>query len=316
MAKPLLSVCTITYNHAPYIRDCIEGVLMQKTDFAIEHLIHDDASTDGTEEIIREYEAKYPDIIKPLYEKENQWVKGRRGSRVFNYPRARGKYIAICEGDDYWTDPYKLQKQVDFLEANPEYGLVSTDILHIVDENRNILPDNSMLKAQRSLYKQDPTFFDLMGVNFINTLTVCARTDLMKETSYRVDRENLWFVYDYWFWMQIAIKSKIRVLKDKTACYRDHSGGISKSKGFYNTRKKYYLSYDLLMSYEELNGEDRVFTFRRACSLLIRMYGTLKMKIKLLSVVLKYYPGIKRLMKDFKEFIRKRRIRFQSSLCI
>jgi glycosyltransferase involved in cell wall biosynthesis len=75
---------------------------------------------DGTEEIIREYEAKYPDIIKPIYEKENQWVKGRKGSAVFNYPRAKGKYIALCEGDDYWTDPLKLQKQVDFLEANPD----------------------------------------------------------------------------------------------------------------------------------------------------------------------------------------------------
>ncbi|MDD2635911.1 MAG: glycosyltransferase [Bacteroidales bacterium] len=76
--------------------------------------IHDDASTDGTEEIIREYEIKYPDIIKPLYKEENQWVKGRRCSLVFNFPKSKGKYNVLCEGDDYWTDSYKLQNQVDF----------------------------------------------------------------------------------------------------------------------------------------------------------------------------------------------------------
>jgi len=95
---------------------------MQKTNFPIEILIHDDASTDGTEELIRDYEVKYPEIIKPIYETENQYVKGRKGSRTFNFPRAKGKYIAMCEGDDFWIDPLKLQKQVDFLEANPTFS--------------------------------------------------------------------------------------------------------------------------------------------------------------------------------------------------
>jgi glycosyltransferase involved in cell wall biosynthesis len=125
-AIPLVSISCITYNHENYIRDAIEGFLIQKTTFPIEILIHDDASTDGTKEIIREYETKYPHLIKPLYEVENQWVKGRRGSVVFNFPRARGKYIALCEGDDYWTDPLKLQKQVEFLESNEDCSLCFT----------------------------------------------------------------------------------------------------------------------------------------------------------------------------------------------
>lgn len=120
---PIISISCITFNHAPYIRQCIDGFLMQKTDFSFEVLIHDDASTDGTEEIIREYEAKYPDIIKPLYEKENQYIKGRKGSLVFNFPRAKGKYVALCEGDDYWTDPLKLQKQVEQMEKYPEASM-------------------------------------------------------------------------------------------------------------------------------------------------------------------------------------------------
>jgi glycosyltransferase involved in cell wall biosynthesis len=114
---PLVSINCITYNHAPYIRNAIKGFLMQKTNFPIEILIHDDASTDGTVDIIREYEALYPNLIKPIYQTENQYSKGKNPSQ-FNRERALGKYIAICEGDDYWTDPNKLQLQVDFLEAN------------------------------------------------------------------------------------------------------------------------------------------------------------------------------------------------------
>lgn len=122
---PLISICCLTYNHALYIGQCLDGFIMQKTDFPIEVLIHDDASTDGTQDIIREYQRKYPDIIKPVYQSENQYLKGVKISLVYNYPRAKGKYIAFCEGDDYWTDPYKLQKQIAFLECHPEYTMCS-----------------------------------------------------------------------------------------------------------------------------------------------------------------------------------------------
>lgn len=122
---PLVSISCITYNHASYIKECIDGFLMQKTNFNFEILIHDDHSTDGTEEIIKEYAKQYPDIIKPLFEKENQYSLGKpTGSVVWNLPRASGKYIAMCEGDDYWIDPYKLQKQVDIMENNPNCSLV------------------------------------------------------------------------------------------------------------------------------------------------------------------------------------------------
>lgn len=122
---PLVSICCMTYNHAPFIRKCLEGFLLQETDFPIEILVHDDASTDGTDGIIREYAEKYPEIIFPLYEQENQFSKGKSSTMdiEYNYSRARGKYIAYCEGDDYWTDPQKLNKQVDFLEAHPDYSI-------------------------------------------------------------------------------------------------------------------------------------------------------------------------------------------------
>lgn len=122
MENILVSISCVTYNHEKFIADAIDSFLMQKTNFNFEILIHDDASTDRTTEIIREYEEKYPHLIKPVYQTENQYSKGGSGNKV-NFNRAKGKYIALCEGDDYWTDTYKLQKQVDYMENHPECSL-------------------------------------------------------------------------------------------------------------------------------------------------------------------------------------------------
>ena len=124
--QPLVAIHCMVYNHEPFLRDCLEGFVMQQTNFPFVAIVHDDASTDGSAAIIREYEEKYPNIIKPIYETENQYSK-RDGSvtRIMNaaIDATGAKYVAMCEGDDYWTDPLKLQKQVDFLEANPEYSM-------------------------------------------------------------------------------------------------------------------------------------------------------------------------------------------------
>ncbi len=118
----MVSISCITYNHEDYIEDALDGFLMQKTNFPYEILVHDDASIDRTSDIIKEYELEYPDLVKPVFQTENQYSKGVKVG-CFNKKRARGKYIAICEGDDYWIDPYKLQKQVDFLESNPKCSM-------------------------------------------------------------------------------------------------------------------------------------------------------------------------------------------------
>lgn len=113
-----VSICCLTYNHEKYIRQALDSFLMQKTNFKYEILIHDDASTDGTADIIREYEKKYPEIIKPIYQKENQYSQRVKISWLYQYPRAKGKYIALCEGDDFWCDENKLQLQYNLLEKN------------------------------------------------------------------------------------------------------------------------------------------------------------------------------------------------------
>jgi len=126
-----VSISCLTYNHEKYIRQTLEGFVKQKTNFRFEVLIHDDASTDGTQEIIKEYQLKYPDIIKPIFQKENQYEKRVQISKTYNYSRALGKYIALCEGDDYWTDENKLQMQYDALENDKSCSFSVHKVRHI-----------------------------------------------------------------------------------------------------------------------------------------------------------------------------------------
>lgn len=126
MQNPLVSVLIMSYNQEEYIQQAIEGCLMQQTRFAYEIIIHDDASTDKTAHIIQRYADQYPEVIVPIIQRENQYSKGVRITATFLIPRAKGKYIAFCEGDDYWTDPLKLEKQISIMEADPSISFCFT----------------------------------------------------------------------------------------------------------------------------------------------------------------------------------------------
>ncbi len=127
MDQPLVTVICISYNHERFIARALDGFLAQKTTFPFEVFIHDDASTDSTADIIRDYEARFPDIIRAVYQVENQHSQGLRIFEDLVFPEARGKFVALCEGDDFWLDPLKLQKQVDYLEAHPDCSLCFHD---------------------------------------------------------------------------------------------------------------------------------------------------------------------------------------------
>lgn len=118
-SEVMVSICCLTYNHENYIRKTLDGFVNQKTNFKYEILIHDDASTDKTTEIIQEYEEKYPNLIKPIYQVENQHSRGVKITCALQFPRVTGKYVAMCEGDDFWTDMNKLQLQIEAMEENP-----------------------------------------------------------------------------------------------------------------------------------------------------------------------------------------------------
>lgn len=143
----LVTVYTLVYNHEPYIRQCLEGLVMQKTNFKYECFVHDDASTDESATIIREFAEKYPDIIRPMIEIENQWSKHDGSLDRIIRANFHGKYIAVCEGDDYWTDPLKLQKQVDYMEVHPECGLIYTDFC-VFHQNTQEM-ERDMIKSGR-----------------------------------------------------------------------------------------------------------------------------------------------------------------------
>ena len=140
-----VSIHCLAYNHANYIEQAIQSFLRQKCNFKFEVLIHDDASKDGTADIIRKYEKMYPDIIKGYYQKENQYSKGVYILGAFQYPRMRGKYVAVCEGDDYWIDENKLQKQYDYLESHEECSLVFHNAI-VVDVNNKVVRNSFMPK--------------------------------------------------------------------------------------------------------------------------------------------------------------------------
>lgn len=137
MEEIMVSICCLAYNHEKYIRKCLDGFLMQKCNFKYEILIHDDASTDNTANIIREYEANYPDLIKPIYQTENKFSKGEKVSK-YNILRAKGKYIAFCEGDDYWVHPDKLQLQVNALINHPNCKFCTHCVQAVSDDEVNL----------------------------------------------------------------------------------------------------------------------------------------------------------------------------------
>lgn len=252
MSVPLVSICCITYNHEPYIRECIEGFLMQKTTFPFEILIHDDASTDNTANIIREYEAIYPDIIKPIYQTENQYSKGVYISATYNYPRTKGKYIAICEGDDYWCDPLKLQHQVDFLEMNKTYGLVYTKAKSY---------DNSSKLFIGELGKKIDSFKEFITCNHVPTLTVCLRKELLYNYLREVNpKAKNWKMGDYPIWLYFYLNSKIHFINRATGVYRvlknsaSHSPDISKNVLFIESTTDIKLFYTNISNNKNLEA--------------------------------------------------------------
>ena len=245
--QPLMvTIRCITYNHEPYIRQCLEGFVMQKTNFRFEAIVHDDASTDGTADIIREYAEKYPDIIKPIYETENQYSK-HDGSldRIMN-EHTHGKYVAICEGDDYWIDPLKLQKQVDYLEANPEYGLVH-GAAKVFYQSLNAF-------RYKTFGGDFSSADDLIVSNRVVTLTACYRRDLYLNYLRDIDVNQGWKMQDYPLWIYLSLHSKTYFFSDVMAVYRyldnsaSHSVNVDRRIDFllsvYSVKKYFINKYN------------------------------------------------------------------------
>ena len=213
--KVVVSISCLAYNHKEFIRQTLDSFLMQKTTFRFEVVIHDDCSTDGTKEIIEEYTAKYPNIIFPMFQSENQYSIYKSGMNPrFNFPRCRGKYIALCEGDDYWTDPYKLQHQVDFLEANLEYIAVAENGLVL-----NSIKNTSYLFSEES--ERDVSMRDLVKKRRFPTASVVFRNDAIKDVLTETKQ-----MCDTILWCYLASKGKLKYLTNVSSVYNRGIHGL------------------------------------------------------------------------------------------
>jgi len=263
---PLVSIVTLAYNHGKYIRQCLEGFVMQITDFPFEVIIHDDASTDDTAKIIREYEKKYPDIIKPIFQTENQYSNGVAIGATYLYPKARGKYIAECEGDDWWTDPHKLQKQVDYMEAHPKCSMCCTNY-------SSLRMKDGFLKTDESTSRRFNTL-SLMRSNKIGTLTVLYRKSLLMEYLKKVKPTMPSFrMGDVPLWIWMTHKGYIKELPDITSVYRILESSASHSKDFTRQldfeleghRVRLWMNKHLKLHYKPLIMAEMMVTTRNFC---------------------------------------------------
>ena len=208
-----VSIQCLVYNHEPYLRQCLDGFVMQKTNFKFEAIVHDDASTDGSAVIIREYAEKYPDIIKPIFEVENQYSKRDGSLDRIMHDACRGKYIAICEGDDYWIDPLKLQKQVDIMIQDQSIGVCYTRAMVFYQETSSFAKEigGEKFLGFKSQLLREP----------IMTLTTMYKSDLYNRYLSEIEpNKRNWLMGDTPMWLWFSMNSQIFFLEDITSVYR------------------------------------------------------------------------------------------------
>jgi glycosyltransferase involved in cell wall biosynthesis len=229
----LVSVFCPVYNHEKYLRQCLDGIVMQKTNFQIEVFVQDDASTDNSPEIILEY-AKKHDFIIPLLHKKNVFSTGESINNYF-FEHAKGKYLAICEGDDYWTDPLKLQKQVDFLEQNEDFSICFHDVKILKDDK--IVDDFIISPTEKEEFELE----DFLIGNFMHTLSVMYRNS--KEVVDYLNPINGNLLADFYMHAVFAAFGKIKRIDQVMAVYRFGSGVWSTDKNLLKKRRMGYHSH-------------------------------------------------------------------------
>lgn len=243
MGEILLSIVCTTYNHEKYIKETLDGFIKQKTSFPFEVIVHDDASLDATPDIVREYEEKYPSLFRNIYRKENWYSQGKNIWEYLLVNVVRGKYIAICEGDDYWIDPLKLEKQTSFLEQHVEYSICY---------HRVKLVSGEKMELSRIPRKYSMNQCDMAKTNYINTPSVVFR-NFGNKLDYTLLSQCL--TSDYVLWLLLSGYGKVYFLEDVMACYRINQNSLWGTKSaiyqysnWINTLRKLIPKFNLRVS--------------------------------------------------------------------
>jgi len=298
--KPLVSVSVVTYNHKNYIAQCLDGILMQKTSFPFEIILGEDASNDGTRAICKAYAEKFPDKIRLFLRSRKDVIKINgnptgRFNMLENIKAVKGKYIALCEGDDYWSDPLKLQKQVDFLEANTDYGICFHKI-SVFNQNKRMLEQDVITRS----VPETTTITELAKGNYIHTPSVMLRNDFKIPHWFKKSPLGDWTLY------MIAIQDrKIKKLEDVMAVYRQQDNGVwsgkSRKKRMLMTLKSFTLVYENVgldtVAHENLKRE-----IKQLKAAFKKSYGfKFNLKDKLKKIIYPSYRSIKSLIKSSKD---------------
>ncbi len=241
MEKAKVTVVTTTYNHDNYIEKCINGIVSQKTNFKFELLISDDCSTDNTREIIKKYAKKYPDIVKPIFREKNL---GAMDNFVITLNEVHSEYVALCDGDDEWTDEKKLQMQVDFLDKHKDYSIVfHTTLIKFEDKSRDDVRHPINLKSKLNIN-------NLIKENMIPANSVMYRWIYKKKDSLINEFPKNIVPGDYYLHLMHAKKGKIYYIDKVMSNYIRQPNGMwyltsqpDKFNEFYSIYGEKYLNF-------------------------------------------------------------------------
>ena len=277
--KPLVTVYCTAYNQEKYIRSALDGFVMQKTNFPFEVIVHDDASTDKTADIIKEYTQKYPEIIKPIFQTENQYSKGGRIFSRFILPIAQGKYCACCEGDDYWTDENKLQMQVDFLESHPDYSACvhNTDLIDSITKKKcGFIGSETEEISMADLINWE------MSTKFHTTSLLC-KMDLRRNQPEFVKKCS--GIGDYPLSLYLRSQGKIHRFNKTMSVYRTNLEGSWTSKQDKLVEKRKSIMLLINAEYEKRYKDLKSGTLKK-------WYKQKTAKYKLKIFLLQYFPWV------------------------
>lgn len=245
---PKVSIQVLAYNHEHFIRQCLEGIVMQNTNFPFVAIVHDDASTDGTASVIKEYATRYPDIIKPIFETENVYQRNPGDIDRIMAEHSHGEYIGFCEGDDYWTDPNKLQIQVDFLDSHQGYSMCFHSAGTVFDDKTLDTSFNGM-----SVEDKDYDINELYLSWNVHLASVVYRRKMLVGCP-AIDPRIIYS--DKIFILQCASVGLVRGIKREMSVYRVHEGGVTHMKSMDRSRKlRKPFFYEYMLEHFKFNSQ-------------------------------------------------------------